>query len=58
MNGKKAKQLRRASYFDVGKWRETDNVDKYDLKMHSNTVGTLYCKGQRMLYQLLKKGGN
>jgi len=58
MNGKKAKALRKASYFNIDTWRKQDNVDKYDVKMHTSTTGTLYCKGQRMLYKLLKKGMN
>jgi hypothetical protein len=56
MNGKRAKMLRKASYFNIDTWRKHDNVDKYKVEMHTPTKGTLYCRGQRMLYQLLKKG--
>jgi len=55
MNGKRAKALRRAARFSLSTWRKQDNVDKYDVTMHGRSTGTLFCKGQRMLYKFYKK---
>ena len=59
MNNKRAKQLRRLSHFNVKSWRKLDNGDKYSVEIHQKEptlIGTLFCRGQRTVYKLLKKG--